>query len=53
MSFLYFSFAALYGEIFSVSFLFPAAVALYDRIITGFPVPSLYSIQLKSQQKFL
>ena len=27
-----------------LSFLFPAAVALYDRIITGFPAPSLYAI---------
>ena len=26
-----------------MSFLFPAAVALYDSIIVGFPTPSLYA----------
>ncbi len=32
MSFFSFTLAALYGEINPVSFLFPAAVALYHRI---------------------
>ena len=35
---------ALYKQIIRLSFLFLATVALYDSIITGFPVPSLYSI---------
>ena len=43
-SFFYFPFVALYDEINSVSFLFPAVAALYGHIIRVSPAPSLYSI---------
>jgi len=44
LSFLYFSFVALYDEINSVSFLFFAMVALYDHIFKVSLAPSLYAI---------
>ncbi len=43
VNFFSFPFVALYDEINSVSFLFPAAVALYDRIIRVSPALLLYS----------
>lgn len=51
VSFFSFSFVALYDEINTMSFLFSAAVALYDRIFKVLPLhPQLYVVFQKSQQ---